>query len=334
MKTNQISIPLMIKRFFSEYLPLQRGCSPHTSSSYAESFSLFLKYLQRRTKKRPESITIDELSSENVLGFLKYLQTERGNSDQTRNARLAAIHSFIKFLLIEKPALAGHVQGALSIPTKKTKRKVLDYLSEKEVEAILDATDTQKWCGKRDRALFTLMYNTGARVSEIVELKVSNVQIEAKSGVIRFWGKGRKERMLPLWKSTIQILRQWINSNRYDGNTPLFPNNRGGKMTRSAVTKRLDDLAKKAEVKCPSLKKQKVSPHIIRHSTAMHLLQSGVDITGIAQWLGHESIETTHIYIASDMKMKEKALGALHDPKLGIQRFQPKGSLLEFLENV
>ncbi len=334
MKTGQISIPHMIKRFFSEYLPLHRGCSPHTMSSYAESFSLFLKYLQRRTKKKPENVTIDELSSENVLGFLKYLQTERGNSDRTRNARLAAIHSFIKFLLIEKPTLAGHVQGALSIPTKKAKKKVLDYLSQNEIEALLAACDAQRWCGKRDRALFTVMYNTGARVSEIIELKVSNIQIETKSGVIRFWGKRRKERMLPLWKSTIQVLRQWINSNRYDADAPLFPNNRGGKMTRSAVTKRLESMAEKAETKCPSLKKQKVSPHIIRHSTAMHLLQSGIDITGVAQWLGHESIETTHIYVSSDMKMKEKALGALHDPQLGIQRFQPKDSLLEYLENV
>ena len=333
MSRKSFDLPLMIKRFFAEYLPISRNYSPNTISTYSETFTLFLRYLRDMKKISPSKISTSDLSADNILGFLNHLQAERKNGIKTRNARLAAIHSFVKFLLIEHPVLAGEMQGALSVPMKRASRKVLEYLDKQEMIAILDAPDDDTWCGKRDRVLFSVMYNTGARVSEIVNLNVSDVKIE-RNGTIRLFGKGRKERSLPLWKRTVTILRDWIKFNHYSPDVPLFPNNRGGRMTRSAVAKRLSAAVISAKQKNPHLKLNEVSPHTIRHTTAMHLLQSGVDITVLAMWLGHESIETTHIYVTSDMKMKQQALNALQSPSVKRGTFIADDSLLAFLENL
>lgn len=332
MKSVKINLPTSIKKFFSEYLPLQRNCSPHTLSAYGRTFALFLKYLRRCHHLRPDRIGIDDLSARNVIDFLNDLQKTRGNANSTRNARLAAIHSFARYLLIEYPVLAGKMQQVLAIPVKKTKTKILDFLSQEEMDAILATPSDQSWCGRRNRVLLEVMYNTGARVSEITDLKVADVRLET-GGMVQMTGKGRKERAVPLWKNTTKLLRQWIQSNRYPANSYLFPNNRGGKMTRSAVAKMLESVVTAAKEKCPTLTSHKISPHTLRHTTAMHLLQSGVDITVIAMWLGHESIETTHIYVTADMAMKEKALLEMQPPKTKDMRFRPKGSLLEFLES-
>jgi len=200
------------------------------------------------------------------------------------------------------------------------------------MDAILASPDDKSWCGRRNRVLLEVMYNTGARVSEILELKVANVRLEP-SGRVHLTGKGRKERTVPLWKDTVKLLRKWILSNRYSSDSYIFPNNRGSKMTRSAVAKMLTSVVETTKNQCPTLKSRKISPHTLRHTTAMHLLQAGVDITVIAMWLGHESIETTHIYVTADMAMKEKALQEMRPPKTKSLRFQPKGSLLEFLES-
>jgi len=330
----QLCIPVMIRQFFDEYLPLQRGCSPHTISAYSDTFSLLLKYFHREKRISPSRISIDDFSPRNIRDFLDYLQKKRGNSANTRNARLAAINSFIKYLLIEDPMLSGKLQGILSIPLKRKEKKALDFLSCDEMDAILATPNEKTWCGKRDRVLFSVMYNTGARVSEIVDIKVADVRLE-KNGTIKLFGKGRKERTLPLWKSTTSILRQWIKWNGYSNESPLFPSQRGSKMTRSAVAKRLTAIIADAKQKCPTLKSKSISPHTLRHSTAMRFLQAGIDITVIAMWLGHENVDTTHFYITSDMQMKQKALEAVLEPNKSKKiRFKASNSLIEYLENL
>jgi len=332
-KKHKNDLPQLIRRYFGEYLPLQRSCSPNTIEAYGGTFSLLLKYFQSERKVVPSKISIDDMTTENILGFLNHLQKERGNGASTRNARLAAIHSFIRYVLMEKPIWAGSLQGILAIPQKRTQKNVLGFLSEHEMQAVIDAPNDQTWCGRRDRTLFAVMYNTGARVSEIVNLRVFDVKL-GKTGTINLFGKGRKERVIPLWKSTISILRKWIESNKYSGNDPLFPNNRGAKMTRSAIAKQLDSAVSLAIPKCRSLKSHSISPHTIRHSTAMRFLQAGMDITVIAMWLGHESIETTHAYISADIALKEEALRSLHDPKPREFRFHPSDDLLAYLDNL
>ena len=333
MNQHLFSMPLMMRKFFGEHLPLHRSCSPHTVSSYAKTFSLFLKYLLERKKIRPPQLKIDDLSSENILGFLNHLEQDRGNGVSTRNVRLAAIHSFAKYLLMERPEWIAYMQEVLAIPIKQTETKVLGYLTHKEIEAITSIPNDKTWHGFRDKVLFLLMYNTGARVSEIVDLQVRDLKLD-KNGTISLTGKGRKDRVLPLWKRTISILRQWIETNRYAADSPLFPNRRGKKMTRSAIAKRLTLVVSLAEKTCPTLKKRKISPHTVRHTSAMHLLQAGVDITVISLWLGHESIETTHMYLSANMEMKEKALGALEEPTSAPFRYKADDDTLQYLDNL
>ena len=337
MKKQPLNIPQLIKNYFSEHLPQQRNCSPHTMASYSDSFRLFLNYMLKSRKVIPSRIALSDFSAQNILDFLNYLESDRKNTVSTRNTRLAAIRSFLNYILILNPNLAGHVQGVMHIPLKRKKKVILDYLSRQEIDAIIDAISKDTWSGRRDKIMFQLMYNTGARVSEIIDLKVSDIRTEPK-GIIHILGKGRKERKMPLWKNTVSMLKQWVKSNRFKEDDVLFPSNRGYKMTRSAVTKRLTDAVEKALPACPSLKKHRISPHTIRHTTAMHLLQKGNDITVIAMWLGHENIETTHMYIAADTKMKEQALKTLHEPSRKTSRnsslFKASDSLLAFFDEL
>jgi len=323
----------MLKCFFSEYLPLQRGCSPHTISAYSDTFTLLLKYFRDEKRIFPSRVTIDDFSSENIRDFLEHIQKVRGNSANTRNARLAAVNSFVKYLLIEEPTLSGKLQGILSIPVKRKRKKIVDFLSSEEMDAILATPNVDTWCGKRDRVLFSVMYNTGARVSEIADMRVADVRLEC-NGTIHLFGKGRKERQLPIWKNTMQLLRQWIKLNRLSPESALFPNNRGSKMTRSAIAKRLTAIVSEAKTKCPTLKSKRISPHTLRHSTAMRFLQAGVDITVIAMWLGHEHIDTTHFYVTADMQMKQKALDSVQETSSKNLRFKASDALLEYLENL
>lgn len=328
MKNKTNGLPDLIKHFFCDHLPALRGGSANTISTYSEAVSLFLKYLRDNKKITPSKVCIDDFSVQNIIDFLNFLEKERGNSISTRNARLAAIRSLAKYLLLEKPEWAGHLHRIMSIPLKKTPVSILGYLSQKEIDVILEEPD-DTWLGRRDRAMFTLMYNTGIRVSEIIEMRVSDVRLD-RNNAINVCGKGRKSRSLPIWKSTATLLRQWIKSNRFRSDSLLFPNNQGTKMTRSTFAKRLTNTVKAASVKCKELKSRKVSPHTM----AMHFLQAGIDITVIAMWLGHESIETTHIYIDADMELKTKALQSLQDPESKNFRYKPEDPLLALLEDM
>jgi len=322
-----------LKHFLTEYLTQVRGYSLHTVHSYRDALCSLLRHLQKKHGIVPNRVAVADLSAENVLGFLNELQCSRQNSDATRNQRLTAIRTFAVYLQKKDPTLTSDLTGLLAIPSKRTTRQVLGFLTRDEMDAVLEAPDADTWSGKRDRALFAAMYNTGARVSEIVGMLVSDVTLTS-GGMLQLRGKGRKERALPLWKRTVTTLRKWIVANHLQKEQPLFANARGQAMTRSGVEKRLREAVRKAGETCPSIRAKRVSPHTLRHTTAMHLLQSGVDITVIAMWLGHENIETTHRYITADLELKEKALKTLQPPSGGDFRFRPDDRLLTFLQSL
>jgi len=331
MRTAPETIPAYLKRFFTEYLPIQRLCSPDTIASYRDALRLYLLYLREKKHTEPSDVCLEHLSVKNVLGFLDNAEATRGNGPRTRNARLTALRAFVRYLLMMEPLWSTDLHPIMAIPQKRTGRELITFLTSEEMDALLDAPDPNTWGGIRDRVLLTVMYNTGARVSEIVKAKVSDLTF-TPTKTMRLHGKGRKERVLPLWPQTVKRLRLWIERERQCDGEALFPNRNGQTMTRSGVEKRLRVAVRTASQSCSSLRAKRVSPHTLRHTTAMHLLQAGVDITGIAMWLGHENIETTHIYVTADLEMKEKALATLQAPKGGGFRFRPGDELLAFLE--
>ena len=251
MKDQNPNIPLYVKRYFTEYISGQRNYSLNTIISYRDAIRLFLLYLQDHKKVAPSQITVRDICAKNIMDFLNEIQESRSNSAVTRNGRLAAIRSFVNYLLLMEPTLSFDLQAVLVIPVKRTNLRVLDFLTHEEMDAVIAASDERTWSGKRDRILFETMYNTGARVSEIVGIKVSDVKLNP-GGTVRIMGKGRKERVLPLWKSTAKVLSKWISVNHLDGSDALFANARGTHMTRSGVEKRLRDLVRKASDICPS----------------------------------------------------------------------------------
>jgi site-specific recombinase XerD len=260
------------------------------------------------------------------------LESERHNVIRSRNARFAALRSFLGFAAQKEPAALGTIQAVLALPMKRFERPLLGYLTREEIEAVLDAPDGTTWCGQRDRVMLATLYNTGARVSELISLTVGNVVL-GSCAYVHLKGKGRKQRTVPLWRTTSNGLRQWFKTYPRPADQPLFPNRTGGLMTRTGVTDRLQLAVATAAQHCPTLKRN-ISPHAVRHSTAMHLLQAGVDMSVIALWLGHESIETTHIYVEADLAMKERALGAMQAPSIKPMRFRPSKDVLAFLEGL
>ena len=306
--------------------------APTRIASYRDTFTLFLGYAAERTGRTPSALTLEDLDAPMVLDFLDHLETQRGNSPRTRNLRLAAIRSFMRYASLREPTLLLPVaQRVLAIPVKRFDRPVLGYLSRDEIAAIIDASDRSTWSGQRDAVLFAVLYNTGARVSEITRLHVADVLLERASSVL-LHGKGRKERVVPLWKSTAAQLRRWLSRIDRSPDAPVFPNRTGQSLSRSGVEHQLRVACRKASERHPSLATRRISPHTLRHTTAMHLLQSGVDITVIALWLGHEDTATTHQYVEADLAMKEAALRCVADPAPQPLRFTATDRLLDFLE--
>jgi site-specific recombinase XerD len=333
MKTQFLDSSLcqLIQDFFCKNLINQRNVSQRTIISYRDTIRLLLLFAEKKLKKPPVEMSLDDLDNSVVLDFLNHLEDHRKNSTRTRNARLAAIRSFMKYVGYREPTALPVVQRVRSIPVKRFKRHALEFLSREEVQAILDSPDKSTWSGQRDRVMFATFYNTGARVSEIIELKVSDLELGRTSSV-KINGKGRKQRVIPIWKSTALQLKKWLKVVPNNPEAVVFPSRYGQKLTDSGVEYRLKEAVKIASKRCPSLRKKKISPHTIRHTTAMHLLQSGTELTLIALWLGHESLTTTHLYLDADLEMKERALKKLKDVKTSPLRFKAGDKLLRFLE--
>ena len=333
MRAPQIAFPVLIQDFFLRRLIQQRGVSVRTVESYRDAFELLLTFAGRRTGKVPSALSLADLDAPLVLDFLDHLESERGNSARTRNARLAAIRSFMAYASVRDPALLPVAQRVLAIPAKRFDQPVLGYLTQDEMAAVLAAPDRSTWSGQRDAVLLATMYNTGARVSEITGLRVRDVLLDRQAAV-HLHGKGRKERAIPLWKSTAAELRAWLRRTDEDPAAPVFPNRGGRPLARSGVRDRLDRAVSAAARRCPSLQGRRVSPHTLRHTCAMHLLQSGVDLAVIALWLGHADPATTHQYLEADLATKEAALQRLTAPTQQVTRYRAKDKLLAFLEEL
>lgn len=328
------SFPALVQAYFGEYLTQQRALSPQTIAAYRDGFVLFLKFAEERLGKAPAAMALADVTPELIISFLDHLERQRHNSVRSRNARLAALRSFLKFAGHRDVASLQVIERALGVPVKRFERPLFGYLTRDEMLAVIGEPGG-KWLNQRDHALFLLMYNTGARVSEIIGVKVRDVVLDASAACVHLHGKGRKQRSVPLWHTTVKSLRAWLRANpELTAEAILLPNRNGREMTRANVTLRLALAVRHATETLPALAKRKISPHTIRHTTAMHLLQAGVDISVIALWLGHESPVTTHHYVEADLAMKERALARLHEPSSKTLRFRAPDSLLNFLRTL
>lgn len=323
----------LLQRFFAQRLLQQQAVSPRTVAAYRDAFRLLLEYAERKLHKPPAKLALEDFDSELVLGFLTHLEDERHNRARSRNARLAAIRAFARYVAVQSPAALQLTQSILAIPMKRFDKPLLGFLTRPEVQALLTAPDSKTWSGRRDRVLLKLLYNTGARVSELIGICVHDLELEVAPSV-RLHGKGRKQRTVPLWKESAGEVKRWVEAEGLQRDQPVLPNRWGRPMTRSNVTQRIAHAVSVATPQCPSLGGRIISPHTLRHTTAMHLLQGGVDITVIALWLGHESPVTTHGYVEADIAMKERALAAIAPLGTPRTRYRPKDALMKFLQDL
>lgn len=327
------SFPALVQAFFAEHLTQQRALSPRTVATYRDAFMLFLGFVQRRCAKAPADLKLTDITPELILAFLDHLENVRHNTVRSRNARLAALRAFLKFAAHRDVASLHVIERALGVPMKRFERPMLGFLSREQMLAVIGSPE-QSWISRRDHLLLGLLYNTGARVSEIIGVRVADVVLDG-AACVHLHGKGRKQRSVPLWRSTVKEVRAWLKENPRLGTTSaLLPNRDRQPMTRSNVAQRLALAVTAAIQRNPSLAHRHISPHTIRHSTAMHLLQSGVDISVIALWLGHESSTTTHHYVEADLAMKDRALSRLKEPKTQARRYRAPDSLLQFLRTL
>jgi integrase/recombinase XerD len=333
MKTNSCMLAPLLEGFFVERLMTQKCVSQETISAYRDTFRLLLKYGRERIGKSPAVLNINDLDAPFICNFLNHLEQDRDNTPRTRNYRLAAIRSFFRYVSYREPQLSGHIQQVLAIPSKRWQKGLIDFLSIKEVNAILEAVDRKAWTGRRDYALFSLAVQTGLRVSELIHLCCDDIFLEA-SAYVRCHGKGRKDRCVPIRKSIITVMKAWLREHSKGPSAPLFPSSRGVKLSRDGVQYILDKHVAAAQYNCPSLSKKRVTPHVLRHTAAVHLLQSGVGLSVIALWLGHESIESTQIYVDSDLEYKRRILEKTIDLKMKPLIFYPDDKLMAFLQSL
>jgi len=328
------SFAALVQAYFAEYLTQQRALSAQTIATYRDAFVLFLGFAESRLGKSPATILLGDITPALIMAFLDHLERERHNCVRSRNARLAALRSFLKFVAHRDVTSLQVIESALGVPVKRFEQPMLGYLSREEMLAVIGTPD-ETWLSQRDHVLFLLLYNTGARVSEVTGIKVGDVVLDAGAACVHLHGKGRKQRSVPVWRSTVRAVRVWLRRNpQLEAASPLFPSRNGQAMTRANVALRLARAVNSASSTFPDLTKRHISPHTIRHTTAMHLLQAGVDISVIALWLGHESPVTTHHYVEADLAMKERALARLHEPDAKIQRYRAPDSLIDFLKTL
>lgn len=322
-----------IEAFFTERLMAQRQASQRTIASYRDTIRMLLVFAERRTGKPPAHLEVADVNAGMVSDFLDHLEQERHNTARTRNARLAAIHSLLRFAFLRHPEHAHSIQQVLAIPSKRHDRRDVDYLTPEETDALLAAAEGQRWIERRDHALLVLMIQTGLRVSELCRLTCGDLHLGTGPHVV-CRGKGRKGRATPLTPHTVGVLRTWMKDSDGEPEEPLFPTTTGRSMSVDAVQWLVAKYAARATGCCPSLGRKRVSPHVLRHTCAMNLLHAGVDSAVIALWLGHESTQTTQIYLHADMAIKEKAIGRTAPPNTKTSRYRPVDPLLTFLEGL
>lgn len=326
------SLPVLIERFFTERLTRQQHASGHTIASYRDTFRLLLRYSSKATRRAPSDLQLCDIDAILISAFLDSLETERSSSAHTRNLRLTSIRSFFRFVAFEAPDHSGQIQRILAIPSKRHDKRLMHFLSRPEIDALLGVPDRNTWLGRRDYALLLLAVHTGLRLSEMTQLDRSSVVLGAGAHV-RCTGKGRKERCTPLSKQLVAALKPWLQEERRHGTATLFPNVHGGRLSSDSVQYFLEKYLVAARERCPSLKQKRISPHALRHTAAMMLLEAGVDCSVIALWLGHESIETTQTYLHAHMAIKEAALSKIRpSQRASAARYRPSDSLLHFLD--
>lgn len=327
------SFASLVQQFFTEYLVAQRAVSPRTVACYRDALMLFLDFSSQRLKKTATNLKLSDIQPDLILAFLDHLEHERHNAVRSRNLRLTALRAFLKFAGRRDVASLHVIEQALAVPMKRFERPMVGFLTREEMLAVLGQPG-ETWTSQRDHLLLAMLYNTGARVSEIIGVRVADIVLDG-GACVHLHGKGRKQRSVPLWHTTIAEVRAWLRLNpALRGDAPLLPNREGQAMSRSNVVQRLELAVARAANQAPSILKKRISPHIIRHTTAMHLLQSGVPFNVIALWLGHESTTTTHRYVEADLTMKEKALARLEAPDTAIRRFKAPDLLMQFLQSL
>ncbi|KAB0567251.1 MULTISPECIES: tyrosine-type recombinase/integrase [Brucella/Ochrobactrum group] len=327
-----VALPALIQRFFTDRLCIQMEASPHTVAGYRDTFRLLLRYASAHHRKPPVKLTVEDIDADLVADFLVHTETARGNSARSRNTRLAAIRSFYRYVAMSDPTWLLHCQRILAMPNKRYVKRAVTFLDADEITALLAAPDRRTWAGRRDHALLLLAVQTGLRASELVGLTHGDLVL-GSCAHIRCMGKGRKERSTPIRRETAKVLAAWIGDDKSESR-PLFPSIRGERLSRDALEHLVRKHCLKASRVCPSIGSKRVTPHTLRHSTAMDLLHHGVDQAVIALWLGHENVETTQVYIHADMRLKEKALALVAAPATPLSRFRPDDQLLAFLERL
>lgn len=332
---NDPNFPGLLERFFTQRLMAQRQVSPHTIASYRDTFRLLLEFAQKRLHKAPSQMALADLDPSLIGAFLDELEKHRGNSTRSRNLRLTTIRSFFHYAAFEEPAQSALIQRVLAMPSKRYEKKLVGFLTRPEIDALLAAPDLKLWAGRRDRAFLLVAVQTGLRLSEITNLRRSDVAL-GSGAYLRCVGKGRKERCTPLTKEARTVLRAWFKEPSRSANHEIvFPNARGGQLSSDGVQYLLAKHIAVAQQTCPSLNAKRVSPHVLRHSAAMELLQAGVDRSVIALWLGHESVETTQLYLDANLALKEKALAKTTPAKTKTAaRYRPGDKLLAFLKGL
>jgi integrase/recombinase XerD len=322
-----------LQAFFSDRLICQKRASAHTIAAYRDTIRLLLAFTAEHTGKAPSVLDIEDLQAPLIGAFLDHLEHERANTIRTRNARLAAIRALFRYAALRHPEHAATIQRVLAIPTKRHDHALITFLTDLELQALLDAPDQSTWIGRRDHAMMLLAAQTGLRASELLGLTCGDLRLSTGAHVSCL-GKGRKQRITPLTQRTVAVMRAWTRERAGQPGDPLFATSTGRRLTRDALERRLAKHAASAAATCPSLAAKTITPHVLRHTAAMRLLHAGVDTTVIALWLGHEQIQTTRIYLHADLAIKQKALDRTTPPEVKPGRYQPTDRVLAFLERL
>jgi integrase/recombinase XerD len=332
---SKADLPALVQRFFVDRLQAQLGASPHTMASYRDTFRLLLGFTSERLARQPSKLCVEDLDAPLLVSFLKYLEHKRGSTPKTRNTRLAAVRSFFRFVAYAEPARSLQCQQVLAIPNKRHERPMVEFLTEEEAAALVAAPDHSTWIGRRDHTLLLVAIQTGLRNAELRSLRLRDVDLGAGAH-LRCLGKGRKKRSTPLRRDVAAALDAWLIEGRWGAKVqdPVFPSVRGGFMSADALQRLVARHVAAIVTACPTLPGRTITPHTLRHTAAMDLLKRGVDLTVIALWLGHESTETTQVYLHADMGLKERALGHAAPSGAGPERFQPPDKLLSFLDSL